>query len=73
MDITQTLELVPASWTGDFTRAADVRKAWAEGKDFIIMNPQGHGQAINKPDNDRYNEGRGVMIRYAKLQKVIVI
>jgi hypothetical protein len=58
---------VPA-YGRDYRSAAQVREAWAAGKDFLI---QPSGQYINKEDADRY--GVGVQLRYAKRTKVIII
>lgn len=68
-----TLTLIPA-YGKDYTRVADVKAAWKNGEDFKIASyGPDMGRYINKPDFDKFGSGHGVMIRYAKLEKVVYI
>lgn len=63
------LEVVPA-YGVDYTSQAQVKDAWNAHKDFRIVSVGSHfGQYINKGDA----EGTKLMVRYAKLQKVMSI
>lgn len=60
------LEVTPA-YGRDYKSQAEVKKAYAEGQDFHSPM-EGY---VNKQDAER--DGIKLMIRYAKLQKVIVL
>jgi len=66
-----TLECTPA-YGQDYTTVKSVRDAWNAGKDFVIatFGPD-MGRYINKQDADR--TGASVMLRYARLTKVVYI
>ena len=66
------LTCVP-SYGRDYKTAADVKKAWAEGKDFTInqfMSPD-DGRQINKEDADKGKVT--VHIYFARNTKSVVI
>jgi hypothetical protein len=65
-----TLEVTPA-YGEDYTSQAQVKAAWAAGKDFQIQTyGPDMGRYMNKADAKGL---RTVLIRYAKLQKVMAI
>lgn len=60
---------VSPAYGRDYKSIAEVKKAWAEGKDFVIetvMHPD-CGRYINRSDA----EGLSINVRYAKLTKVV--
>lgn len=64
------LECVPA-YGADYTSQAQVKAAWNASKDFQIVEYGPHyGQYVNKQDAQ---DDEKYMIRYAKLQKVIIL
>jgi hypothetical protein len=58
------LELIPA-YGRDYKNQAEVKEAWNRGEDFQVP----YGPYCNKADAER--EGANVIIRYAKLMKVV--
>lgn len=61
------IEVVP-TYGRDYKNQREVKTAWAEGKDF---RDTATGSAVNKQDAD--NLGLSVIVRYAKLQKVVQV
>ena len=67
-----SLEIVPA-YGADYTSQRGVKDAWAAGADFKIVSfGPDMGRYINKADAESTGVG-SVLIRYAKLQKVMAI
>jgi hypothetical protein len=64
----QTIECVPA-YGRDYNSQAAVREDWEANLDFQIVSVADYGRYINKQDADL--GGLSVLIRYAKLQKVM--
>lgn len=58
------LELIPA-YGRDYKNQKEVKDAWNRGDDFQVP----YGPYCNKQDAER--EGANVVIRYAKLMKVV--
>lgn len=64
------LECVPA-YGADYTSQAQVKAAWKAHKDFQIVQYGPHyGQYVNDADAQDHEK---YMIRYAKLQKVLIL
>jgi hypothetical protein len=65
------LEVVPA-YGRDYKSQAEVKAAWASGKDFLIQDLASgqDGRYVNKDDAPK---GGTMVIRYAKLMKVMTI
>lgn len=69
--MTTYLSAIPA-YGRDYKSIKEVTEAYDAGKDFIIQGFGGHGQAVNKQDVEE--DGTILLkIRYARLQKVVVL
>jgi len=65
------ITLTPA-YGRDYKSAKAVKADWQAGKDFIIADWNFHRYS-GKPANRSDLEGQKIMIRYAKLRKVVVL
>ena len=55
----------------DYKSAAEVKQAWAEGKDFIIADA--FHKYDGKPCNKEDTKGETITVRYKKLRNICVI
>lgn len=67
-----SLSVAPA-YGQDYSKAADVQRAWDDDRDFLILAlypPQRTGRYINKSAAAQYTPKATVEIRYCRLTKV---